>query len=160
MEPVLIDNEWLAVTLSEGFSAIESAELQELMGIRYSQVWGVRDTNRHMLINVTWKDTNKLLTKLVREKARAEQIDKSFSKCHNGKDYTCRGFFERTVRGASAQAQGFGFCYTVEGVSQEGEVLVFKRGIRCYTLCYYTRSEVAEANRPTYEDILESLEVR
>jgi hypothetical protein len=64
------------------------------------------------------------------------------------------------VRGASAQAQGFGFCYTVEGVSQEGEVLVFKRGIRCYTLCYYTRSEVAEANRPTYEDILESLEVR
>ena len=160
METVLTDNEWLAITLPEGFDEIENAELQEIMGIRYNQVWGVRDTNRHMLINVTWKDSNKLLTKLVREKARAEQIDKSFSRCHNGKDYTCRGFFERTVRGASAQAQGFGFCYTVEGILQEGEVLVFKRDIRCYTLCYYTRSDVAETNRPTYEAILESLEVR
>ncbi len=45
-------------------------------------------------------------------------------------------------------------------MAQEGEVLVFKRGTRCYTLYYYTRLAVARDNHPVYEGILDSIQVR
>ena len=47
----------------------------------------------------------------------------------------------------------------VDSVAWEGEVLVFKRGIRCYTLCFYTQSDSAAESRATYEALLASLEV-
>ncbi len=160
MTSVLIDGEWLAVALPEGFEVIEHQELETLMDLKYKYMWGVRHTERHMLLRVTWKDSNKLITKLVSERSFAKQIDKKYARCRPGSGYRSEGIFERSVTGADAPAQGFRFSYTVEGVGQCGEVLVFKRGIRCYTLVYYTRSEVAEQNQPTYEGIIASLELR
>ena len=169
MERTLIDNEWLAVELPEGFEPVPHDELAALMSVSHDCMWGVRDTTRHMLINVTWKDSNKLITKAVSEKTFAKNVNQTFTRCYRKGDYRngdnrtgyyhCDGFFQRTVSGASAQAHGFRFSYMVEGIDQEGEVLVFKRGIRCYTLCYYTRSATAQDNQPVYEGIVKSLEV-
>ena len=39
-------------------------------------------------------------------------------------------------------------------------MLVFKRGIRCYTLCYFTQTGSAGESRRAYEAILASLKVR
>ncbi|MBR3316595.1 MAG: hypothetical protein IKG21_02085 [Atopobiaceae bacterium] len=160
MNTILIDNEHLAVTLPEGFSRIPHKELESLIGIAYSRLWGVRDTGRHMLINVTWKDSNALLAKLASERQVAKRIDKTFARCRPGSGYTSENLPERNVVGSDAGAYGFRFSYVVEGVTQEGEVWVFKRGTRCYKLCYYTRSETAAQNRPTFDDIFGSLQVR
>ena len=160
MESVLVDNEWLAIALPDGFATIEHAELEKFMGFRYDQMWGVRDQSRHMLLCVTWKDSNKVVTKLVSEKTFAKQIDKAFSKRQRANNYRCEGFLSCNVRGASGAAQGLDFSHTVEGVPHAGEALVFKRGIRCYTLVYYTYAEVAEQNRSVYNKIVDSLEVR
>ena len=160
MGTVRIDQEYLAVTLPEGFEVIEHKELERLMDISYDCLWGVRDTGRHMMITVTWKDSSKLLTKLVNERGRAKQIDKNYARCRNGEAYRSDGIKERAVTGADAPASGFHFAYRVEDVDQEGEVWVFKRGIRCYTLVIYTRSEVAADNAAVLEDILASLTVQ
>ena len=160
MNTVLIDNEYLAVTLPEGFDDIPHKELESLIGITYDCLWGVRDTDRHMLMYMTWKDSSKLLNKLASEKAIAKRADKHFAKCRPGSGYTSKDMPERAVTGSDAGAHGFHFSYTVQGVDQEGEVWVFKHGKRCYTMCYYTRSEVAEQNHPVIDGILSSLEVR
>ena len=160
MKTVLIDNEWLQVWLPKGFEPIEHQELEMLIGAKYTRMWGVRDTKRHMMVHVTWKDSSKFVSKFVNEKSLAMRVDKKFARCRPGSGYRNDGFFERSVEGADGPAQGFRFWYTVEDMGQEGEVMVFKRGIRCYTLNYYTRSQRAEANRHAYESIVSSLKVR
>lgn len=165
MNPVLVDHEWLAATLPDGFETIPHEELEALLGVRSDCIWGVRDTERHIMMNITWKDSNKLLTKLMSEKSFAKQMNERYGKrCIKRSadmgNYRCGGFYERDVTGASARAQGFRFSYTVQGIEQGGEVLIFKRGVRCYALTYYTRLEVAEQNRSVYDVFLSSLEVR
>ena len=160
METVLIDNEWLAVGLPKGLERVPHGELEAFMRFKYDLMWGVRDNARHMLVCVTWRDSNKLITKFVSEKFFVKQVDEAFSKRYRDRDYHCKGFLTRSVAGASGEAQGLRFSYTADGVVWEGEVLVFKRGIRCYTLCFYTQSSSAAESRATYEALLASLEVR
>lgn len=165
MNPVLIDHEWLAATLPEGFESIPHDELETLIGARSEDMWGVRDRERHMMFIVTWKDSNKLLAKLMSEKGYAKQMNNRFAtrcikRSADMSDYRCGGFFARDVTGATAQAQGFRFSYTVQAVEQGGEVLIFKHGVRCYALMYYTRLDVAEQNRSVYDAFLSTLEVR
>ena len=160
MERVLVDNEWLAVLQPKGFQPIPHDELEKLMGIRYECLWGMRDLGRHMLISFTWKDSNKVITKLVSEKSFAKRVDETFAKRYRANVYRSDRIFERIVAGASGPAHGFRFFCSIEGVAHEGEVLVFKRGIRCYTLTYYTRAEAAVDAHPVFEEIVASLEVR
>lgn len=160
MDTVLVDNERLAITLPEGFERIPHKKLESLMGIKYNQLWGVRDTQRHILINASWRDSPKVLAKFASEKALAKRADKTFARCRPNSGYISEDLPTRAVAGSDAGAHGFSFSYIVEGVEQEGELRVIKSGRRCYTLCYYTRSEVAEQNRPVLDAILDSLEVR
>jgi len=160
MEPTLVDGAWLGVTLPEGFVRVAHAELESLMGAEHACMWGVRDTQRKALICVTWKDSNKLLTKLVSEKSFAKQVDESFAKRYRRQGYRCEGYFVREVAGADNPAQGFSFAYVAEGVAHCGEVLVFKRGIRCYTLRYLANAAAAEANQPIIRCIVDSLNVK
>ena len=159
-EPLFVDDERLAITPPEGFEPVEHAELETLVGITYDCLWGMRDFGRHMFITVTWKDSGKLLTKLASEKTLAKRVDETFAKRYRKGGYRCNGYFERAICGADAQAHGFRFSHRDEGVDQQGEVLVFKRGIRCYTLSYYTRSDLAAENRAVYDEIIASLQVR
>ncbi len=160
METVLIDNEWLAVRLLEGLERVPHGELESFMRFKYDLMWGVRNSAHRMLVCVTWKDSNKLVAKLVSEKTFVKQVDQAFTKRYRDRDYHCNGFLTRSVAGASGEAQGLRFSYMADGVAWEGEVLVFKRGIRCYTLCFYTQSDSAAESRAAYEAILTSLEVR
>lgn len=162
MEPILVDSEWLTVTMPEGFEPVPHDELEKLMGFKYDNLWGMRDKERHMLISFTWKDANKYLGKLASEKFLAKRIDETYAKrYHRNHDYRCNGFFERPITGSDVGAQGVSFSYTVENVAHEGEALVFKRdGRRSYTLVYYTGAADAAGNRPVYDGIVESLEVK
>ena len=160
METILADGEWLAVTVPEGFEVIPHDELESLMGFKYDRMWGVRDAERHMVLSVTWKDSGKILTKLSSEKFLAKRADEVSAKRYRNRGYRSGGRFARAITGASAQAQGLRYSYEAEGIAHDGEALVFKRGARCYMLSYNTRSALAAENRPAYEAILDSLEVR
>ena len=164
METVLVDGEWLEMTLPEGFERVPHDELEAFMGFKYDRMLGVRDTARHMLMCITWKDSQnriaQFFTKIVTEKMFVNRVDEAFGVRYRAGGYRRAERFERAVPGASAQASGFHFSYSAEGVARKGVAMVFKRDIRCYTLVYYTRAEVAEENRPVFEGIVESLEVR
>ena len=160
MENVLVDGEWLAMQQPEGFQPIPHDELEAFMGFEYDRMWGMRDQARHMMLSITWKDANKLLSKVVKEKIVAKQVDETFEKRYHKGGYRCNGFFDDTVSGASGPARGFRFSCTVDDVALDGEVRVFKRDTRCYTLVYYTRMELAAENRPVFDKIIASLEVR
>ncbi len=160
MSTVLMDNEWLSVTLPDGFEEIPHTELEAFVGFKYDLLQGVRDTDRHMMLAVTWKDSGKVLSKLGSAKLVAEQVEKTNKKRYGKNGYKQGERFEHDVAGASGKAHGFRFTLTADGVPQDGEYTVFKRGGRCYTLMYWTWSSVADANRATYEAIVDSLEVR
>jgi len=159
MESILIDSEWLAAELPDGFERIPHKELETMMGFSYNLMWGSRDTQRHMILCVSWKDSNKVLTKLVREKSYIKQVHNTYKLRFRKLGYRRDEFFACTIDGADHEAQGLRFAYTIEGIPHRGETITFKRGIRCYTLQYLTRTETADANRPTYEAILDSLKV-
>ena len=164
MESVLFDDEYLAVEWPEGFQPIPHNELETLMGFKYDCLRGMRDTKRHMMMVVTWKDSNEFLLKIVSAKMIAKRVDETFSKRYRkryGKhSYLSDSRLERMVAGASGQAYGYRFSCTIEGVDHKGTFLVFKRGMRCYTLCYHTHSAVAAENESVYEAIVESLEIQ
>lgn len=160
MKTILADGEWLAVTAPDGFEVIPHDELESLMGFKYDRMWGIRDAERHMLLNITWKDTGKLIAKLSSEKSLAKRAEETSAKRYRERGYRSGGRFARTITGANAQAQGLRYSYEAEGIAHEGEALVFKRGTRCYMLSYNTRSALAAENRPVYEAILESMEVK
>ena len=160
METVLVDNEWLEAEQPDDFERVPHGELEAFMRFKYDLMWGVRDEAQRMLVCITWKDSNKILSKLVSEKVFAKRVDETFSVRYRDRNYHCNGFISRSVAGASGDAQGLRFSYEVDGVAWEGEVLVFKRGIRCYTLCYFTQTGSAGDSRRAYEAILASLKVR
>ena len=160
METILADGEWLAVAVPEGFAVIPHDEHESLMGFEYDRMWGMRNAERHMVLSITWKDSGKIITKLSSEKSLAKRADETSARRYRKHGYRSGGFFARTVAGASAQAQGLRYSYEAGGIAHEGEALVFKRGTRCYMLSYNTRSALAAENRPVYEAILESLDVR
>lgn len=160
MKSVLIDNEWLSADLPDGFETVPHNELEAFMGFKYDRMWGVRDNAHDALICVTWRDSNKLVMKLASEKFFAKQVDETFSKRYRKCGYHCDSFFSTTITGADNAAQGLRFSYAPDGVNHKGEVLVFKRGVRCYTFCYYVNAERAGDYRPTYEGILDSFEVK
>ena len=106
METVLIDNEWLVVGLPEGLGRVPHGELEAFMRFKYDLMWGVRDDARHMLVCVTWRDSNKLITKFASEKFFVKQVNEAFTKRYRDRDYHCNGFLTRSVVGASNEAQG------------------------------------------------------
>ena len=158
MESVSIDNDSLAVDLPEGFYVVSLEHVQYLYGIDYVCMWGTRDDERHMVVNCIWKDSGNLITKLMSEKSLAKNAEKTLAKRYTNYQYACKGFFETTVAGTAAR--GFRYFYECDGVGQDCEAIVFKHGKRCYTLYYYTRPELADENRPVYEEILASLTLK
>ena len=157
MEKMLVDNEMLGVTLPDGFCVVSLEDLQAAYGMRYPNMWGVRDDERHIALNVIWKDSGEMLTRLASEKSLAKRNEKVLSKAYRSSGYRCDGFFSRELAGR--ESQGFRCSYQVDGISQICESMVFKCGKRCYTLYYYTRPELAKTNQSTYEAILSSLQL-
>ena len=89
------------------------------------------------------------------DKTNAKRAEKALSKSFRKQGYACSGFFTREVAGQ--EATGFGYSYEIQGITQSCETIVVQHGKCCYTLYYYTRAELAEANRAMYDALLASL---
>lgn len=151
---VLINGE-LALTYPEGFRLMELDELKHAFALDYSDMWGIRDEENHMLISLIWKESNGLLRKLVSTKSLVKEYEKRIGRTFRHGNYRCEEFFETEIAGLAAQ--GVRFSYHHLGVDQLGELVMFRRGGCNYSLYYYTRPELAQANRPAYEGILASV---
>ena len=145
--------------MPDGFSEVAHSEPETLLKIKYDCMWGMRDKERHMMVNVSWKDSNKFLTKLVSEKSFAKQVDENYGRRYRKSGYRNYGFFECGIPGADTKAEGFDFSCVADGQPLEGEVVVFRQGIRTYTMTYTVYAENAVENKPIYELIRNSLTI-
>ena len=154
METANINNK-LGITYPQSFEPVPIDELKQRFGMGYDHMWGISDPEHHMFIAVIWKESNELLGKLVGTAPLAKRAEKAMSKAYRNNDYHCDGFFQRELGGH--EAVGFAYGNAFDGVEQSCQTIVVKDGTCCYTLYYYTRTSVAEANAPTFEDILASV---
>lgn len=148
-------NEELKVEYPNRFLVMKPHEVKEVFGVDYSEIWGIRDEKAHAMVLIVWKNANENLQKLITVKSHAKSCEKSMRKALRKNSYYCDEFFEREVAGQPAQ--GFHYSYINDGKSQDGAVVVFKRGRSRYTLYYYTRTDMAESNQPMLEKLLDSL---
>ncbi len=156
MEKVLVNS--LEVARPEGFCVMDHEELVQAYGLDYECMWGMRDDERHMILSISWKVSNKLLSKLASAKLVAEQSEKSQRRRCRKMGYHSDGLFQTEVAGREAWAFRYGYSPQNAPV-QETEIVVVKDGTCCYTIMYHTRDECAQANRPLYEEILASMRI-
>ena len=145
----------LTITLPDSFKAIEADELERIYPITYPTMRGFRNEQDHIVLTVMWNESNKLAVKLTNAAALAKRAQKNLARANKDRDYHFEGFFDTKVTGI--EARGVRYSYTVEGTPHIGEVIIFLRGICCYTLYYYTRAQLASQNESIRNQVLESI---
>ena len=146
----------LSLAYPDGFCELTPDELNQAYHSSYPNIWGIRDEERHAMLAIFWKDSNKLLGMLASTESLAKRAAKLMAKAMKNHGYQFGGFFSTQLAGC--EAHGFRYAFTGAGdVAQEAETIVFKHENTCYTVYYYTRPETAADNRATYEDLLASL---
>lgn len=149
-------NDSLEISQPEGFRVMNHEELRRAYGLDYDCMWGMRDENRHVILSVFWKVSNRLISMLGSAKLVAEQSEKNLRRRYKKVGYHSDGLFEVEVAGLGGW--GFRYGYSPEGSAvQSCETVVIKNGTCCYTIMYHTRAERAQANRALYEEILASV---
>lgn len=154
MQETVINGE-LGISYPDSFSVMSPDELKQAYNMDYSSMWGMRDKENHVVFSVIWKASFDAMQKLMSSASLAKRAEKALSKAFRKQGYRCDGFFERAVAGQ--QGQGFAYSYEVGGQRQDCETIVIRQGKNCYTLYYYSRADLAQANRAMYEDMLASL---
>ena len=156
MEKALV-NDSLELTMPDGFRVMGNDEVKKAYGFDYDCLWGMRDEERHMMLTVIWKVSNKVLAKLGTAKIIAEQQDKGLRKRFKRMGYKSGDL--RPIKIAGIEGCNFGYSYELEGTTLACETSVVKDGTCCYSIYYYTREECDEENRALYEEILASMKL-
>ena len=154
MGKALVHDE-LRVTTPATFVEMTADEMNQMFQDSNPHRWGARDVRHHRMFVIMWQDSNGLLAKLVSTNALIKRVEKLSAKGYAGHDYQRGDFFERTICGL--EAEGFSFTYTVQGVAQKAQNIVFKHGKTCYTLYWVERAGGGSAGERAFESILDSL---
>ena len=148
-------NDSLEFVMPEGFRLMDHEELVQAYELDYPCMWGMRDEERHVVLSVFWKVNNKLLAKLATPKLVADSRQNTLRRILKGRE---PHFDEKfTCEIAGQKAQGLRYGYVNKGNSYTCEYVVVMNGRACYTIDYYSRSDLAEANRPIYEEVISSM---
>ena len=145
----------LSITVPEGFRDMSIDELQRLYTADIQTICGFWDEERHVIVVVTWNESNKLLAKIASVKDIAKRVEKAQSRALKGAGYRKDGFFDTTIAGMAARGLRFG--YTAQGIAQNAEAIVFIHDACCYTLYFYSRTENAAQDAVLQDEILTSL---
>ena len=157
MSTALINNE-LEVAYPDGFQEMSEAELHAAYKNEYKNIWGIRDTERHIIFTILWHDSHAKLLKVFDAESIAKRDEKIIAKGMKKLGYRSLGFFKTSLAGQ--EAHGFRYQYTNMGVGQDGEAFVFTQGKVAYKVYYYTRPELVETNRPIRDAMLMSLKLK
>lgn len=150
-----IINDELSIAIPEGFRHMSTEELRRIYTTEIETIRGFWDEERHVIVIVTWNVSNKVIARIASVKDIAKRVEKAQSRALKGNAYRKDGFFDTTVAGEKARGVRFG--YTVQGIGQDAEAVVFIHGASCYTLYYYCRSDDAQRLSPLHDDLLSSL---
>ena len=148
-------NDSLEFAMPEGFRLMGHEELVQAYELDYPLMWGMRDEERHVVLSVFWKINNKLLAKLATPKLVADSRRNTLRRILRERDLHFDEEFDSEIAGL--KARGLRYRYVNNGNQYTCEYVVVINDRTCYTIDYYSRSDLAEANRPMYEEILSSM---
>ena len=148
-------NDSLEFAMPEGFRLMDHEELVQAYELDYPLMWGMRDEERHVVLSVFWKVNNKLLAKLATPKLVADSRRNTLRRILRERDIHFDEEFDSEIAGL--KARGLRYRYVNNGNQYTCEYVVVINDRTCYTIDYYSRSDLAEANRPMYEEILSSM---
>lgn len=154
-------NGGLRLTYPDGFHEMDGDELRRAFGDQTPNRWGIWDTERHIIVSVTWHESNARLSRLASTKALARRVQKHAAKTYANQGYQAGGLFGIELCGM--EAWGFDYRFDVGDTGQVGKVLVFKHvegsACCCYTVYCYTREELAVASAEVLEAIMASMRI-
>ena len=145
-------NQTLSIGIPEGFHVMDAQELKQAFQSDHPDRWGIRNRESHVMVTVLWKDYPILLSKLADLKAVCRKNEQMAAKGYAGHDYQCGGFFSLTAAGLPAE--GYRFSYSVDGVEQSAETILFKLEKTIFTITCGGRRENREADRELFDRII------
>lgn len=147
----------LTVDYPDGFEVMTPEELKQFYLDDNPNRFGLWDKERHTVFVVYYHSYKGVLffVPLPSNKALLERVEKEAAKAYRPYDYRLYGFYEKDVAGE--KAYGYSYEYTLKGVNQIGDTVLFKKNEVTYTVYCYVRKENAEEMRPVYEEMVSSL---
>ena len=149
-----IINKELAVTVPEGFTVLDAAQLKELYRDDNPDRWGARNEDKHITLAVFYHKSGGLLSTIAGLKDVVKGTETKLKKGLSANGYKKIGEISETLGGLPAM--GFTYTYAVQGIDQLGEVYTIKKDKVVYTVYTYTRPELEEASKPVIREFLDS----
>ena len=154
--PFTVNNE-LTLSCPEGFAEMTPNELERAFSYRDARIFGIRDTERHIVITITWHKVNVFLAALSDPASTLRSAEFRLRRALSRYGFKKTGSLTRTLAGQTAK--GFGYSFQVSGLIREGEVWMIRKKNCYYTVYTYARKPVSQENRAVIEGILKSMEV-
>ena len=155
MNTALINNE-LELAYPDGFHQMDGDELKKAFGID-NDLWGIWDTENHIIVSVMWHTSNKLLASIASTKGLLERVEKATAKAYAKASYKPIDTFETSACGE--KALGFRFAFQMQDVAQTGQVMAFKHGAACYYIHCYERTELMDRSHPLFEQVFSTIKL-
>jgi len=143
----------------DGFHAMDDAEMSRAYGNDNPNRWGIWDTDRHIIIAMYWHNpgavANTLFGGMADLASLIKRAENHTKKAHKKLGYAFGSFFETAIAGQ--ESRGFTYAYTVSGIPQAGQSIIFRESGITYTVQCLTQRDLAEANRSIIEAVLASI---
>lgn len=153
MEKILL-NDQLTLSIPDGFHIMSPEELSGLGTGTEPAKWGISDPERHMIVAVTWKKFNGLLTALAGTKDVAKGMEARLRGSMKQYGFELETYLSKTIGGQAAD--GIRYSYVVQGIAMTAELLAVKYNKTYYYPSCFFHQELRDESLRVWEGILES----
>ncbi|MBR3015817.1 MAG: hypothetical protein IKH57_01855 [Clostridia bacterium] len=148
-------NNTFTLEIPDRFQTLTEDDLRGMYRAGDPFKWGVRDTEKHVLIVALWKQYPVLLAWTLDLKAVVKKNEQLTGKAHAEHGYRLLDFF--SVQAGDEKAEGYRFAYDKEGITQVSNSLLIKNGRTIYAFLCVGREENMEADKAAFLKIMETL---
>ncbi len=153
--PTITINEQLSLTYPENYLEMSSDELAKAYNDGYQNRWGIKDENRHIIICIQWGEEHRFLSKIADVESVLNNDEKKIRKMLKDNSYSFDSQIKTTIDGM--ESEGFRYDYSVQGIEQHAEHIVFKHDDVFFKIYIYTRKELLTENRTTIDEVIGSI---
>ncbi|MBR2539242.1 MAG: hypothetical protein IKE85_00235 [Mogibacterium sp.] len=151
---ISIDNK-LYMDCPEGFRKLTDEELQKMNLIANGKGLCISDSERHIVITVTWTQVNALSGWLMGTREVSGSMERQIRKKMKNFSYEWVDNLKRTIDGQVAR--GFNYEYLVNGIHMIGQSLVVKMEENVFYIHFYGRKVRREESLRIFNEILDGM---
>lgn len=150
-------NDIFTLQIPDGFEVLTEEDLRSMyINVGDPFNWGVRDMERHASIVAIWKKYPALLSWTLDLKAIVKKNEQMTGQVHAAHGYRFLEFF--SMQAGEENAEGYRFCYDKEGTAMVCSNYLIKEGRTIYAFMCVGWEENMDADKETFNRIMETLE--